>query len=186
MTYLTSGIILRASHFGDFDRQYVIYTKERGKIVALAKGVKKITSKLNSSLEFFNLCDLLLARGYAFDRVAGVQLIRNYSRGELQPLKVFAAYFYLETLDLLTDYNFPDEFSFHLTERFLWEIFSADSARPALLILNKFLFELLSHLGYRPRLVAATQKILLADLYQLIMVATDKPVKSFAPLLSFI
>jgi len=179
MTYTTQGIILRKSHQGDFDRQYVIYTRDYGKITAIAKSVKKPTSKLNSHLEFFNLCDLMLARGNSCDRLAAACRNKNYCRGNINPIKIFSACLYLEALDILVKYNYPDEFIFHLSDRFLTEIFSLRESRHSLMVLNRFLFELLSHLGYRPKVLAKTQKSLLADLNNLVMEVAEKPLRSF-------
>lgn len=50
----TSGIILRKTDYAEADRIFVILTKELGKISAIAKGVRKIKSKMGGHLEFFS------------------------------------------------------------------------------------------------------------------------------------
>ena len=52
-TYTTEGIILKRKDYQENDRLFTIYSKDYGKIDLIAKGTKKISSKLNSYLEPF-------------------------------------------------------------------------------------------------------------------------------------
>ena len=51
MLYKTEGIVLKSTEFKEADKIVTIYTKNYGKISAIAKGVRKIKSKFESSLE---------------------------------------------------------------------------------------------------------------------------------------
>ena len=57
-----TGVILRRRDLGEFDRLLTIFTAEEGMIEALAKGVRKIQSKLGSKLDLFNLLQLQVAQ----------------------------------------------------------------------------------------------------------------------------
>lgn len=54
-TYQTEAIILKRENTGEADRAYIIYSKDFGKLRAVAGGVRKITAKLTGHLEPFNL-----------------------------------------------------------------------------------------------------------------------------------
>lgn len=53
-TVKTEGIILKRTNYKDADRILSIFTKDLGKISAIAKGVRKIESKKRSHLELLN------------------------------------------------------------------------------------------------------------------------------------
>jgi DNA repair protein RecO (recombination protein O) len=61
--YSTEAIILRRTNYGEADRVISFLTPERGKISAIAKGVRKPKSKLAGGLELFAICDITLMEG---------------------------------------------------------------------------------------------------------------------------
>ncbi|HET9411546.1 MAG TPA: DNA repair protein RecO [Candidatus Saccharimonadales bacterium] len=61
--FSTQAIILRRTNYGEADRVLSLLTPERGKISAIAKGVRKPKSKLAGGLELFALCEITLIEG---------------------------------------------------------------------------------------------------------------------------
>jgi DNA repair protein RecO (recombination protein O) len=61
---------LRKLDYGEADRIYTLLTRAHGKVGAIAKGVRRTTSKLAPALELFARIDVLLARGRNLDVVA--------------------------------------------------------------------------------------------------------------------
>ncbi len=57
---LTEAIVLEKNPIGEADANISIYTKEMGKIITPAKGVRKTTAKFSHHLEPINLIDCLL------------------------------------------------------------------------------------------------------------------------------
>ena len=51
------SIVLNRHDFRENDQMVSLYTKERGKVAVLAKGIKKITSKNSASLMPFSLLE---------------------------------------------------------------------------------------------------------------------------------
>lgn len=62
-SYSTEAIILRRTNYGEADRIVSLLTPERGKISAIAKGVRRPKSKLAGGLELFALCDITIMEG---------------------------------------------------------------------------------------------------------------------------
>src|SRR3989338_8931842 len=75
--YLTQGIILKKIDIGEADAVFSIYTRNFGKIVARAQGVKKEEAKLKGHLETFNLS----AIRFDFDKsVAALRITEMFDR----------------------------------------------------------------------------------------------------------
>ena len=62
----TEAIILKKADLGETDRLLTIYSSERGKINILAKGVRKLESKLRYSIEPISWVQLILVEGKNF------------------------------------------------------------------------------------------------------------------------
>src|SRR5512140_1231536 len=56
-------VVLRHADWGEADRILVLYTRESGKIRAVAKGVRKLRSRKAGHLEPFTRVTLMLAHG---------------------------------------------------------------------------------------------------------------------------
>jgi DNA repair protein RecO (recombination protein O) len=101
-SYKTEGVILKRSNFGEADRILTIYTKHYGKIQAIAKGVRKITSRKGGNLELFNHCVLFLAKGRNLDIITEAQVVNSFSRLGDDLEKAATAFYLVELVDQLT------------------------------------------------------------------------------------
>ncbi len=180
MTYLTQGFILKKLHFGEYDRQYVIYTRDKGKITAVAKGVKKINSKLNPHLSRFMMVDFMLAEGVIFNRIASASIAKRFSSFEKDWEKNILAQYFLEVVDLLVKGQLTDEGIFKIMDEFFTALESCNEKKEKLVCLNIFLYELLKSLGYQPKLDAKNQKVLFSFLNSQITETAESKVYSFA------
>jgi len=62
-TYRADAVVLRSIRFGEADRVLHIYTAERGRVNAIAKGVRKTTSRFGGRLEPLTRAALMLHEG---------------------------------------------------------------------------------------------------------------------------
>lgn len=83
--YKTLGIILKSEPYREADRVYTIYTKRYGKIRAMAKGVRKIKSKLAGHLEPFSLTNLMIVKGKMIDKIISARLIESFGNFYINP-----------------------------------------------------------------------------------------------------
>ena len=60
---VTQGIILTRTNFGEADRIVTIITSDQGKIRGLAKGVRKVKSKLAGGIELFSISHISILVG---------------------------------------------------------------------------------------------------------------------------
>ena len=147
--YRTEAIILRRSEYGEADRILTLYTPRFGKRRAIAKGVRKTTSRLAGHIELFTRVHLMLAEGRNLDIVTQAQIVAPY-RGLREDLgRISLAYYCAELLDKLT----TDEEGQSPAYTLLVETLDAlDMAERSELAVRRFELRLLALLGYRPHL----------------------------------
>lgn len=99
------AVVIRHSDFGEADRLLTLYTREHGKVRAVAKGARKIASRKAGHLEPFTRVKLQLAKGRDLFIVTQAETIDAYpALREDLTLTGYAAYV-LELLDRFV----PDE-----------------------------------------------------------------------------
>lgn len=79
-TYRTVALTLRKTPMGEADLVATIYSGERGKLPALARSARRLTSKLMGHFEPLTLLELALTRGRDLDIVAEAQVINAFPR----------------------------------------------------------------------------------------------------------
>src|SRR5512141_2614205 len=72
--YVTVAIVLSRFDLGEADRVLTLITPHYGKLKAIAKGIRRPTSRLGGSLEPFAELNVALARGRTFDVVTEVRV----------------------------------------------------------------------------------------------------------------
>jgi len=102
------GIVLRSFPFGEADRVVVLLSPNRGKIRAVAKGVRKTKSRFGGRLEPFTHVDLVLYEGRNLDTITQAEAIEAFPRLRQDFDKVMAATVMVEILDVASQ---PDEAS---------------------------------------------------------------------------
>ncbi|OGY41849.1 MAG: DNA repair protein RecO [Candidatus Buchananbacteria bacterium RBG_13_39_9] len=152
-TYTTTALVLKRRDHNEYDRLFCLYTKDYGKIDVLAKGTKKIVSKLNPYLEPFYLIKVMIAKGKVFDKLANCNLIKPYQNLR-QDLFGFALINYLsEVIDGLIHGQTMSSDKFELlinTLDILEEEISNSDKERLLMLANIFNLKLLNLLGYQP------------------------------------
>ncbi len=152
--YREQGIVLRTYKLGETDRIVVLLGQSRGKVRAVAKGVRRPGSRIGGRLEPFSHVDLQLYEGRSLDIVNQVELITSSAaiRADFGLSACGSAM--VEAVDRVAQ---PDERSNRLFLLLLEGLRSlaASPASPAT-VLDAFLFRLASVAGYHPYLDACT------------------------------
>ena len=78
-TYRDQGIVLRTSKLGETDRILHLFTQGRGKVRAVAKGVRRPGSRFGGRLEPYSHVDLQLYEGRNLDVVNQAELIAAHA-----------------------------------------------------------------------------------------------------------
>lgn len=146
---------MKHQNVGEADRLLIVYTKEHGKIKAVARGSRKVRSKLAGSLEPFILARLMVARGRHFETVAGAEVIRNFRALKRDLSAVTLATYLAQVLDRSTKLHQRDSRIFVLLKDILEYLDSGLVAVKKLpLVRWFFVWRYLTCLGYQPELYA--------------------------------
>jgi DNA repair protein RecO (recombination protein O) len=157
-SYKTQGIVLKRINFGEADRIITLYTKNFGKITAVAKGVRKMTSRKRGSLEIFNLVEFFAARGKTMDVITEVETLKTFESWRKDLHKVGIAYEMAEMVDRLTVEESEQEEIFDLLSSSLEKLEEVES-RDLKVFLNNFGQALVKILGFWPRDKAFPQNL---------------------------
>ena len=69
--YRDEGVVLRAQKLGEADRIVTLLTRDHGRVRAVAKGVRRTTSRIGARLEPFSHVVLQFATGRTLDVITG-------------------------------------------------------------------------------------------------------------------
>ena len=101
-TYATEGIVIKRQEIGETNLLVTLFTRRFGKLVALAKGVRRINSRRAGSLEPATQGVFFFAHGKTWDILTQVQLINSFAAARRHLARVTQVYQLLEVIDLLT------------------------------------------------------------------------------------
>ncbi|MDR3361200.1 MAG: DNA repair protein RecO [Bifidobacteriaceae bacterium] len=151
-TYRDAGIVLRTRDLGEADRIVTLLTRERGKVRAVAKGVRRAKSRFGARLEPFMHADLQLYEGRSLDTVTQAVTLAAYGAPITTDYPRFtAASAVVEAADKLSPVeHHPARSLYRLTLGALAAL--ARGQRPSGSILDSYLLRALAISGYAPAL----------------------------------
>jgi DNA repair protein RecO (recombination protein O) len=164
-TLRVDAIVLRHSDYGEADRLLTLYTREQGKLRAIAKGVRKIQSRKAGHLEPFTRTALMLARGHDLWIVTQAETLNAF-----QPLREDlglmsqAAY----VVELLERFTYEEGQNWQLFDLLAGTLERLTSEVSPFIPLRWYEMHLLDLLGFRPLLFECAvcgRKILPEDQY---------------------
>jgi DNA repair protein RecO (recombination protein O) len=148
--YRDEAVVLRTHKLGEADRIITLLTRHHGRVRAVAKGVRKTTSRWGSRLEPFTHVDLQLAVGRSLDIVTQAEMIEPFASGlGGDYARYTAGTVMLETADrLVTEEGQPAVQQFLLLVGGLRAM--AGGEKGANQVLDSYLLRSLAVAGYAP------------------------------------
>ena len=145
--YRDDGVVLRTWKLGESDRIVVLFLRERGKVRAVAKGVRKTRSRFGARLEPGGHAALQLYEGRELDIITQAESIdhQGHLRDDLDRLTRAQAV--LEVVDATAQERSPDAQLYTMLVGALRTI----AARDHPLVVPGFFLKLLAHEGVQPR-----------------------------------
>ncbi len=149
--YTVEAIVLRRRNTGEADRVITFYTKELGKIRAIAKGIRRVPSRRSGYLEVFSHIRLTLHRARSLDIVTEAQSKETNGEFGNNLQKVSYAYYLCELVDALTAEHQEHDEIFALLNKSLRVIHSSVDELAWQHEVFAFALQLLWILGFLPR-----------------------------------
>ena len=148
--YRDEAVVLRTHKLGEADRIITLLTRRHGRVRAVAKGVRRTTSRWGSRLEPFTHVDLQLAEGRSLDVITQAETIDPFNaRLGLDYERYTAGTVMLETAErLVTEDKEPAVQQFLLLVGGLRAMSAGE--HPAGQVLDSYLLRSLSVAGYAP------------------------------------
>ncbi|MDX9990786.1 MAG: DNA repair protein RecO [Anaerolineales bacterium] len=149
-SFRVEAVVLRHADWGEADRILTLYTREYGKLRAVAKGARKMRSRKAGHLEPFTHITLQLARARDLSIVTQVETLDAYLplREDLM-LMGYASY----AMELLDRFTYDEEGGNPVIFRLLTETLGRLSLQiEPWLALRFYEMRLLDSLGFRPQL----------------------------------
>jgi DNA repair protein RecO (recombination protein O) len=160
-TTKTEAVVLRSIRFGEADRVLHLYTLDQGRVGAVAKGVRKTTSRFGARLEPLSHVEVMLHQGSGeLQTVTGVHLVRSHNAAREDYYRLSVGLIGAEAMLRLFTEQEASPRAFTAVTRFLEILDEAPRAtgRPALdpLALS-FQLKLLWLSGYLPHLTSCAE-----------------------------
>ena len=157
MLYRDEAIVLRTQKLGEADRIITMLTRHHGRVRAVAKGVRRTSSRFGSRLEPFTHVDLQLAEGRSLDVVTQAETLEPFAaRVGADYERYTAGTVMLETAErLVTEDKEPALQQFLLLVGALRAM--CDTGRPASQVLDSFLLRSLAVAGWAPSFEACSR-----------------------------
>jgi DNA repair protein RecO (recombination protein O) len=155
--YRDEAIVLRTQKLGEADRIITMLTRSTGRIRAVAKGVRRTTSRFGSRLEPFTHVDLQLAEGRSLDVVTQAVTLEPFAgRMGADYERYTAGTVMLETAErLVVEDKEPALQQFLLLVGALRAM--CDAGRPPNAVLDSYLLRSLAVAGYAPSFEACAR-----------------------------
>jgi len=119
-SYKTEAVVLRSFRFGEADRVLHLYTLDRGRVGAVAKGVRKTKSRFGARLEPLSHVELLLHEGSGeLHTVTGAALVDPHRPAREDPYRLSVGLVGAEAMLRLFVEQERNERAFEALTRFL-------------------------------------------------------------------
>jgi DNA repair protein RecO len=146
----TTAIILSRTDFGEADRILTLLTPDRGKLRLMAKGVRRIKSKLAGGIELFSVSDIVFIQGRGdIGTLISTRLIKHYGHIVKDVTRTMLGYELIKVLNKATE-DEPEADYFDLLEQAFAVL--DDATIPLELIQLWFNAQLLKLSGHTPNL----------------------------------
>ena len=147
--FTTNVINLKSYNISEADKIIVMYSKEKGLIKGVAKGIKKTTSKLGGRMDMLVANKLMLNKGKTLDTICQAEALNTFFNLRNDMNKLFYAMYCSEIVSNFGIENDPNsEEIYNLFYSFLEKLSNAKTKEQAMLSVLKFQIKIMQITGY--------------------------------------
>jgi len=142
-----TAIVIRRVDFSESSLIVTLFTREFGKIGALAKGAKRLKSPFESALDLLALCRIVFLHksSDALDLLTEAKLLRRFRPAGRDLAGLYAGYYVAELLDGRTDDDDPHPELFDLADEALAALAAGESTLRRIIRFELIALRLLGH-----------------------------------------
>lgn len=153
--YRDDAVVLRCQKLGESDRIVTLFTRRHGRVRAVAKGVRRTTSKFGARLEPFGHIDVQIAEGrsnlHTVAQVEGIDLYGKSFVGDYP--RYTSASAIVETAERLTGEEHEPSLRLYLLTLGALRVLASGVHTPSL-VLDSYLLRAMGVAGWAPALTA--------------------------------
>ncbi len=144
----STAIVLRVTEFSESSAVVTLFTRDWGKISALAKGVRRPKSSFDSAIDLLSVCRIVFLHksSDALDLLTEAKLERRFRACTRNLSRLYAGYYVAELLNKLTDEGDPYPEVFDCADATLLQLDGDSSIVTTLLRFELTVLRLLGHL----------------------------------------
>lgn len=151
MLYTVEAIVIRSMDYGEGHKIITLFTKESGKVGVVARGAKKMRSRLAGLTLLFTYGEFTYYRSGQLGNLSGGDIITSHQAIQDDIYKTAYAAYLLEMIDrMLLD----QDGSAYLFEQLLAALEAIETDKDSQIIAHLFEMKMLSFAGYSPSLDA--------------------------------
>jgi len=148
-TEQTEAIVIRLADFSESSRVVTLFSRDFGKLSAIAKGAKRPKSAFEAALDLLSVCNIVFIRKSSggLDILTETQLKRRFQTASRDLTRLYGGYYVAELLNGLSEEHDPHPQLYEDAVSVLAAL--ADEEEPAVAIL-RFELSLLREIGQLP------------------------------------
>lgn len=146
-TFNVSAIVLKRYDLAEKDRILVLYTREQGKLSAIAKGARKPGSKVSGASEPVTYCRMSLSKGSELDVVTQSEIKESFPMIKRNLDSVAHSLYMMELVEHVVDER---QSNIEIFDTLLSCLYVLESSADCEIVTRYFELKLLETLGYKP------------------------------------
>ncbi|MGQ0635416.1 MAG: DNA repair protein RecO [Planctomycetaceae bacterium] len=101
----TPALVIRQADFSESSRVVTLFTRNFGKVAALAKGAKRLKGPFDSALDLLSLCEVVILRksSASLDILTEAKLSQRFKPRQGDLVSLYGGYYVAELLDALSE-----------------------------------------------------------------------------------
>lgn len=155
--FSSSGVVINSRKYSEADRIITLYSKDYGKLVLMAKGIRKLKSRKRGIVELFSHIKFSASKGKVMDVFDEAYLLNSHLGLKRNLNKLSLAFFMVEVIDKIAQEGEKNNELYELILNYLERI---QKEKKLKLLRHDFIGDLVVTLGYWPK----NKKILDSDL----------------------
>ncbi len=147
--FITDAINLKSYSIGEADKIIVMYSKEKGLIRGIAKGIKKPAGKLGGRMDLLVANKMMLNKGRNLDTICQAEALNTFFNLRRDINKLFYAMYCCEIVANFGTENDPNsEDIYNLFYTFLEQISNSKTKEHSMLAVIRFQLKIMNITGY--------------------------------------